>query len=295
MDKYLIINADDFGMCHAQNMATMELLERGSVTSATIMAPCPWAYEAVLFAQSHPQLAIGVHLTTTSEWQTYRWGPLTGAASLTDDEGFMHRRCAAFADAADMDELRAELTAQTERLMAMGLTPSHMDNHMGSLYGIDTGRFELLTAVIELAGRYGLPLRFPRVFTDAQYANDMLGIRVPREQIDRVVGQFCTLGEQHGVAMVDYLMPGDWNGPQRDSFDNYREYIYELYRTFDNGVTETYIHPARECDELKAITGNWQRRVWEYELFRDPRTMQHIRSLGIQLIDYRQLKAMRAR
>ena len=69
----------------------------------------------------------------------------------------------------------------------------------------------------------------------------------------------------------------------------YREYIYELYRKFPAGVTETYIHPAFECDELKAITGSWQRRVWEHKLFSDPKTLQHIKSLGIELISYRDL------
>jgi len=93
--------------------------------------------------------------------------------------------------------------------------------------------------------------------------------------------------------MPDYLIPGDWNGPQKDSFENYREYIYELYRTFEPGVTETYIHPAMECDELKAIFGRWQQRVWEYRLFSDPKTKQHIESLGIRLINYRDLKRMR--
>lgn len=68
MDKYLIINADDFGMCRAANLAVMDLLKSGSITSSTIMAPCPWAYEACQFAKKNPQFAIGVHLTFTSEW-----------------------------------------------------------------------------------------------------------------------------------------------------------------------------------------------------------------------------------
>ena len=63
MDKYLIINADDFGMCHAHNVATFELLQMGAITSSTIMACCPWALEAARFAMKNPQFAIGVHMT----------------------------------------------------------------------------------------------------------------------------------------------------------------------------------------------------------------------------------------
>ena len=293
MDKYLIINADDFGMCHAHNVATFDLLKKGAITSSTIMACCPWAYEAVKFAKENPQFAIGVHLTNTSEWQSYRWPPVTGAQSLMDAEGFMPRGCNEFAEKADAGDARAELIAQIERLRRWGFEPSHADNHMGSMYGIHNGRFELLKTVIEVAGQYGLPFRFPMGFSEAQYKNGMFGIQIPMEEIAKAIGAFTSLGQSLGVAMPDYLIPGDWNGPQKDSFENYREYIYELYRTFEPGVTETYIHPAMECDELKAIFGRWQQRVWEYRLFSDPKTKQHIESLGIRLINYRDLKRMR--
>ena len=293
MDKYLIINADDFGMCHAHNVATFDLLQKGAITSATIMAPCPWAFEAVRFAKENPQFAIGAHLTNTSEWSIYRWQPLTKAQSLIDEEGFMFHNCNQFAERASMKDTRAELIAQIERLRALGLNPSHADNHMGSLYGIHNGRFELLQTAIEIAAQYELPFRLPMKFSSAQYKNGMFGIQLPMDQIACAISRFTDYAQQCRVAMPDYLIPGDWNGPQKDSFENYREYIYELYRTFEPGVTETYIHPAVECDELKAITGSWQRRAWEYRLFSDPKTRQHIDALGIRLINYRDLKKMR--
>lgn len=294
MDKYLIINADDFGMCHAQNVAIMDLLEKGKITSSTIMAPCPWALEAVRFASSHPELAIGVHLTTTAEWGNYRWGPVSGPqnTSLCDEQGYFYHESDQFANAADIDEVQTEIIAQIEKLKTLGLQPSHLDNHMGSLYGVDTGRFELLTTTIGVAAQYGLPFRMPTKFTDAQYGNQMLDIKIPKEMVEALMDQLVAVGREAGVPMLDYLMPGDWAGEQDKSYESFREYIYELYRTFEPGVTETYIHPAVECDELKAISGAWHRRVWEYKLFSDPATMQHIKALGIKLINYRDLKAM---
>ena len=140
MDKYLIINADDFGMCHAHNVATFELLGKGAITSSTIMACCPWAYEAAKFARENPQFAIGVHLTNTSEWSTYRWPSVTGGKSLEDEEGFMFRSCNGFTESAKTEEAQAELTAQIERLRLWGMNPSHADNHMGAMYGIHNGR-----------------------------------------------------------------------------------------------------------------------------------------------------------
>ncbi len=295
MDKYLIINADDFGMCHAQNAAIMELFKCGGITSSTIMTPCSWANEAIKFAKDNPQYAIGVHLTTTSEWNNYRWAPVNSdnTSSLRDSEGYMYHESDEFEKNADLDEAIGEITAQIEKLKAMGFEPSHADNHMGSLYGIATGRFELLVKTIEVVGKYGLPFRLPTSFPDSQFGNQMLDIKVPKEIVNELLGQIAAMGKVNKVAMPDFLIPGDWNGPQKESYDNFREYIYELYRTFEPGVTETYIHPALDTEEIKGITGSWQRRVWEYELFKDPKTKQHIDALGIKLINYRDLKAMR--
>ena len=295
MERYVIINADDFGMCHAHNRATMELLERGCVTSATIMAPCPWAREAAVFAAGRPQLGVGVHLTTTCEWENYRWTAVKGGAapSLLDGDGYLWKTGEDFSAHAVLPDVEAELTAQIERLMAMGLRPSHLDNHMGTMYGLATGRFELLDLAVELAGRYHLPFRLPLNLTEGMMGNRMLDIPGQREALQALLEPVHARARAAGVAMVDYLMPGDWNGPQKDSYENYREYIYELYRSFEPGVTETYIHPAQECEELRGITGTWQRRAWEYRLYGDPATMQHIRALGIRPISYRDLARMR--
>ena len=158
MDKYLIINADDFGMCGAHNRATEELLLCGGVTSATVMATCPFARDAVSFAKKHPTLSVGVHLTTTSEWQDYKWGPINkNTPSLVDENGNFYRSSAEFANNALQKDVENELTAQIELLRSYGLSPSHLDNHMGSLYGITNGNFELLESALKIASKFNLP------------------------------------------------------------------------------------------------------------------------------------------
>ena len=295
MDKYLIINADDFGMCRAGNLAVFDLLKSGGITSSTIMAPCGWAPEACKFAKENPQFAIGVHLTLTSEWSNYRWAPVSASntESLRDEDGYMFKESDEVGKNVDIDEVEAEIRAQIERLKKLGLTPSHLDNHMGSLYGIETGRFELLNLVLDIAGEYGLPFRFPGTFTDDQLNNTMLDIKIDKNIIMGLFEKITAYAKSRGVITPDYLIPGEWTGPQKDSYENYREYIYELYKTFPEGVTETYIHPALECDELKGTSSVWERRVWEYKLFSDPKTKQHIESCGIKLINYRDLAEMR--
>ena len=122
MGKYLLVNADDFGMCKSANEAVFELFQNGRLKSATIMMPCPAAKDAVEFSKAHPEYAIGVHLTLTSEWNTYRWKPLTGGKSLLDEEGFMWHSSKDVAKNGDMKEIEAEVRAQIDYAHSLGDT-----------------------------------------------------------------------------------------------------------------------------------------------------------------------------
>ena len=298
MDRYLIINADDFGMCRGSVLAVKELLlsEKSALTSSTVMTPCAWAPEACKFAGENPGLAIGVHLTLTSEWSKYRWAPVApnGTDSLRDEDGFMWHESNQVEENADIDEVVTEIRAQVERAKRLGLTnPSHFDNHMGSLYGIETGRFELLETTLALCGEYGMPFRFPACFTQEQYDNVTLGISIDKGLIDMVFGKVVAFAKEKGVAIPDYLMPNEWNGPQEESYEKFKEYLYDLYAGIPAGVTETYLHPSIRTEDLMGTSSVWERRVWEYEIMKDPATRQHIEAHGIKLINYRDLAAMR--
>ncbi len=298
MDKYLIINADDFGMCRGSNLGVMEILKnpKSALTSSTIMTPCAWAPEACKFAGENPELAIGVHLTLTSEWSKYRWAPVaaSGTDSLRDEDGFMWHESDQVEDNADIDEVVTEIHAQIARSKKLGLVnPSHFDNHMGSLYGIATGRFELLEKTLAICSEYGMPFRFPACFTQEQYENVTLDIAIDKSLIEMVFGKIVAYAKDMSVAIPDYLMPNEWNGPQQESYENFREYLYNLYTGIPAGVTETYLHPSIETDDLKGTSGTWRNRVWEYMIMNDPATRQHIEAHGIKLINYRDLAAMK--
>lgn len=295
-DRYLIINADDFGMCNASVQAVTELFknEKSALTSSTVMACCPWAKAACKFAKENPQFAIGTHLTLTSEWGDYRWAPVsTGdTSSLRDDEGFMWHESVDVEKHADLVQLDREIRAQIEFCKRFGLTPSHLDNHMGSIYGIETGRFELLTLALDIAGEYGLPFRFPSQISEEQMGNSTLEIKIDHDVISGLLGQLTGYAAQKGVALPDFLIPNEWDGKDFKDFEEFREYIYDLYSSFPEGVTETYMHPALPTDEIKHITGSWEHRYWEYLILNDPKTRQHIEANGIELISYRDLAAM---
>ena len=297
MDRYLMINADDFGSFQCANAAVMELLKdpASPLTSSTVMPSCYWAPQACRFAAQNPELAIGVHLTLTCEWSSCRWAPVSqgDTSSLRDEEGYMWHHCADVEKHADIEQVTREIRAQIARCRALGMTaPSHLDNHMGSLYGIATGRWELLTATIAIAAENRLPFRLPASVAQVDFANTMLGIGTGAEETIAAAGQVIEFCRANGVALPDHLIPNEWGGPQEESYEAFREYLYDLYANIPEGVTETYLHPAYESDELKNATGVWYRRVWEHRVMSDPKTKQHIEAHGIKLINYRQLAAM---
>lgn len=295
-DRYLIINADDFGMCNASVMAVTDLFknEKSALTSSTIMMPCQWSKAACRFAKNNPQFAIGTHLTFTSEWGDFRWAPVNieKTASLRDEEGFMWHESVDVEKHGDLAEIAGEIRAQVELSKKLGLTPSHLDNHMGSLYGIETGRFELLMTTLDICSEYGLPFRLPKYLPQEMAGNTTLEIKIDFDQLNAAYSQVTGYAAMKGVALPDYLIPNEWDGKDFKDYEDFREYIYELYKSFPNGVTETYMHPAAETEELKNITGSWHRRVWEYKILSDPKTRQHIEANGIKLINYRDLAAM---
>src|SRR5579862_7596060 len=109
--RLVVFNCDDLGSSHAANLAALEAVEQGVATSATLMVPCPWAKEAVELFQGKD---VGVHLTLTAEYPTYRWRSLTGAASLHDDDGFLPDNSPAVFAKARPEDVRAECRAQID-------------------------------------------------------------------------------------------------------------------------------------------------------------------------------------
>src|SRR5271156_5295402 len=134
--RALILNADDFGMCHDQNEGVMRGLKEGIFTSSTILVTCPWFEEAASFARSNPASDLGVHLTLTAEWNSYKWGPVLGrhaVPSLVDERGDLWQTGAQVYEHARLDEAEEELRAQIEKALAAGIDVTHLDNHMGTM------------------------------------------------------------------------------------------------------------------------------------------------------------------
>ena len=288
MAKYLIVNADDYGMCTAANEAVHELFLGGWLKSATVMIPCPAAKEAVQFSIDHPEFAIGVHTTLTSEWEKYRWKPLTPGKSLVDEDGYMWHESDMVEKNAKYSEIEAEVRAQIEYAHTLGMKPSHIDNHMGSLYGHYTGRLSLGKLALRICGDYGYAYR---IFTKNDKRICPAG--TPYFLYSAITVFTRMWGKKYNVIMPDYLLFPDWNDAMRESYEVYRDTILKIWTDLPDGVTETFIHPSVENDELKGITGRWLDRVWEYQLMKDPYTHEYLKKHGVELISYRDLIRMK--
>ena len=130
MTTRLVVQSDDFGMCHAVNDGVAQAFTEGILTQASMMPPCPWFDEAAAIAHELG-IPVGMHSTLTCDWDRLRWGPLTSGKTLTDDGVAFRPTVAAAAAAIDHDDAVEELEAQVGRMRDARLMPTYFDCHMG--------------------------------------------------------------------------------------------------------------------------------------------------------------------
>src|ERR1700722_9075728 len=242
--RVLILHVDDAGMSFDSNEGAENALTKGVSTSVSVMMPCPWVPGFVHFLKSHPEIDAGLHLTLTSEWVSYRWGPLSGkknAPGLVDGEGDLWPSVAEVVQHANADEVEIEMTAQLERARAMGFEPTHLDTHMGTVYGSP----EFLLRYINLGIKNHIPVMLPG-------GADEL-IKDQNKLSDTVIMQLHMLGKQlwnAGLPVLDDLHNSsyDWIIPAEvtsndKKLDDYKTAKYiETLKTLRPGLTMMIMH-----------------------------------------------------
>jgi len=245
--KLLIVHADDMGMSHNVNVATLKGMTEGWISSASIMVPCPWFPEAAAMAKEHPDLDLGIHLTLTAEWRYYRWGPvspLSQVPGLLDKEGFLPRGVMGVASRATAEEVETEIRAQVQRALDFGIQPTHVDTHMGTLFA----RPDYFEAYRKVAHEFKLPYLLPRPTPELLAAVGPQGKMFTPERVAEV--------EKSGDIMIDWLDTGI-NAPPEKRTEGYVDFAKGLRP----GVTELIIHCGADSDELRAITSSWAQRT----------------------------------
>jgi len=266
--RVLILNADDFGMCHDQNEGVIRGLQEGMFTSSTILVTCPWFEEAAEYARNYPAADLGVHLTLTAEWDRYKWGPVLGrdaVPSLVDERGYLWQTVAQVYEHAKLDEAEAELRAQIEKAFAAGIDATHLDSHMGTLQL----RADYHEIYARLADEYRLPIRLA--------SRRRIGI----EGMGAILDQL----DAAGVVTPDHLV---FYGPS--SVPETESYWTNLIRTLKPGVTEILCHPAIARDELKTCARDAMQRDADFRYFTSDKTRQLIKDEGVAMVGFRELR-----
>jgi chitin disaccharide deacetylase len=265
----LIVNGDDVGVSHAANQAAITSLERGLMTSATIMVPAPWFPEIARYAREHPRSDFGLHLVHTSEWTGIKWGPVAGRTvvpGLVDPQGYLWPDIERVYKNATPEQAAVEARAQIRKALDAGIDVTHLDSHMGALQFADP-YFQVYRA---LAVEFDVPIRMGSQETLAAFGGGH-----QRGQLDA-----------DGVVYPDYLIHG---GRLKD--EPVATYWRRMLEGLRPGVTELYIHAALPGEEMQAVTNSWEDRAAEFELFtHDASIRALLEQKKVQRIGYRALR-----
>ena len=230
--KLLIIHADDAGLSHSENLATIQCLERGYVNSCSVMVTCPWFFEMANYLNLNSHFDHGIHLTLTCEWHNFKFGPVLPAKdvpSLVDDKGYFFANRKTLLKNARVEEVRLEITAQIERGLYFGLKPSHLDSHMYSL-GISQEIFQVYK---EMGKKYRLPTLLN----------------------GRLLSEISGLNPEGELSSEDFVIPhihyGDFESFSKNKLS---EFYTKTLEDLQPGLHMILIHPALDDLEMQGIT-----------------------------------------
>ncbi len=275
--KVLLMHCDDAGMCDEANIAVRNYFETGDIQSAAVMVPCPYAEEIILWAKTQDSPDLGVHLTLTSEWKTWRWGPVADTLKvpgLVDPEGKMWHDVPDVLMHATAGEVETEVRAQIDKVLGMGFRPTHIDTHMGTLYG----SVDYLKVFLKIAEEYNLPANAIDL-SDPAIAENF------RKEGYPITVEVVDLLNEYPLPKLDNFS----SVPNGKTYEEKRDNFFALVSSLKPGLTEIIFHPSVETDNLKTITNSWQQRVWEAELFSDPVVKKFFKDNGIILTTWKEI------
>ncbi|MEP6989282.1 MAG: polysaccharide deacetylase family protein [bacterium] len=265
--KLLILHADDLGVAHSENVASFDALDRGAVSSASIMMPTPWVTEVAAYARAHPNADLGLHLTLTSEWETFRWGSVASkdqVPSLLDGDGTFPRETETVVKRSKLGEVERELRAQVDRALALGIRPTHLDSHMGALFSTP----ELTDVYVRVAHDYHLPF---------------LGTRTLARPVATSVSSREILPDTVLIAGADV--------PR----DKWKEFYLDAIAHLKPGLTELIVHLGHDDAELQAVTvghepygSAWRQR--DYDVVTSAEFKRALEEHHVVLVTWRELQ-----
>ena len=269
--KLLIIHADDLAIAHSEDAASFEALDKGTVTSASIIVPGPWLSEVADYAKAHPDADLGLHLALTSEWKTFRWGSVESrdkVPSLLDPAGALWPLTENVAKNAKPQEVEKEYRAQIERALAMGIHPTHLDTHMGSALSTP----EILAVYVKIAHEYHLPILAPNIPGDPL-------------KLSALLNEKDVLVDSVTIANAS-VQAGKW-----------KEFYLDAIKNIKPGLNEIIVHLGHDDAELQAVMVDhpdygsaWRQR--DFDVVSSPEIKKALQDNHIVLVHWSDLKKL---
>jgi len=262
ISRAAVIHVDDLGMSQSANDGGFAALAAGPATCGSIMVPCPWFPDAAARARADLSLDLGVHLTLNAEFDSYRWGPVLGAAavpSLVDKEGYLPRTVDEVVAGADLEEAERELHAQIDKALGAGIDVTHLDSHMGTMF--HRGFYDIY---LGLARHYEVPLfvfRNPGSAKTVEFEADGFPM----------FDSFC-------VDSLDFEPGGG------------AEHNMERLRRLESGLNYFVCHAAQGGPELSAITDSAHARDFERGFYGGDPGREALAAEGIAAVGMRPLR-----
>jgi predicted glycoside hydrolase/deacetylase ChbG (UPF0249 family) len=269
--KLLIIHADDLGVTHSENAASIKALENSPVNSASIMVPCPWFPEIAAYARKNKSMDLGLHLTLTSEWKYYKWSPVTSrdsVVSLVNRDGYFYGQVDSLVMYGSPAHVETELRNQVKKAYRAGIDVTHLDAHMGAAVSTP----ENIAAYMKIGREFKLPVLLdPRIYA------------VHNDKISSMLAQRTIVMDQiHSISPEQY---------ENGSASYYRE----LFESLKPGLHCLLIHLAYDDAEMKAVTvdqeawgATW--RQADFDFFTSPECKKLLEDADIKLVTWRELR-----
>jgi hypothetical protein len=295
--RVVILHVDDVGMSFDSNEGAINAMTEGIATSCSVMMPCSWVPAFVHYYKKHPKLDVGLHLTLTSEWSGYRWGPLSGKSvtpGLVDKEGALWPSVEDVVKHSNGDEVEKEIRAQLERARTMGFEPTHLDSHMGTLFASP----DFLMRYIQIGIENHIPVMLP--------AGHASLIKVTNQMPEAQIMQIRKLGKMLWDAKLPVLddlhnESYNWDIPKELQNDDQeiQEYKSKKYiegiHTIKPGLTMMIMHCTATTEVFPFISGSGPLRKGDMLAMMDPEFKAAITREGIILTTWRELMERRAK
>lgn len=277
--RLLIIHADDLGLAYSENAATISAWEQKGINSASVMVLTPWFPEIARYAMENPEFDLGLHLTLTSEWHSYKWNgvsPSNEISSLLTEKDYFYSTVAEVVEHANPADIEKEIRAQVERILDFGLNPTHIDSHMGTLFS-HPDFFEIY---LKVGKEYEIPVLIPDNWLENGIFSD-----------EKHTHQMCKLAEEYPVHIQQVVMLD----PQTSADDWFNAYDQSI-KNLAPGLHQILLHPAYNNAEMQLITRDynhnfdaaWRQR--DYDYFTSQRLKSLLEEEKIQLVTWREIK-----